>query len=63
MTIGRAYVKATYARRGGHVSRSREAQVLRLVADVCGLLEISEFHHGLLDALNRALPSKYVSLN
>jgi DNA-binding CsgD family transcriptional regulator len=45
------------------VSESREAQVLRLVADVCGLLDISEFRHGLLDALNRALPSKYVSLN
>ena len=45
------------------MSQSREAQVLRLVADVCGLLDISEFRHGLLDALNRALPSKYVSLN
>ena len=45
------------------MSPSREAQVLRLVADVCGLLEINEFRHGLLDALNRALPSKYVSLN
>jgi len=45
------------------VSESREAQVLRLVADVCGLLDINEFRHGLLDALNRALPSKRVSLN
>jgi DNA-binding CsgD family transcriptional regulator len=45
------------------VRQSREAEVLRLVADVCGLLDISEFRHGLLDALNRALPSKYVSLN
>jgi DNA-binding CsgD family transcriptional regulator len=45
------------------VSESREAQVLRLVADVCGLLDISEFRHGLLDALNHALPSKRVSLN
>ena len=45
------------------VSESREAQVLRLVADVCGLLDISEFRHGLLDALNRAFPSKRVSLN
>ena len=47
----------------GHMRQSREAEVLRLVADVCGLLDISEFRHGLLDALNRALPSKYVSLN
>ncbi len=45
------------------MSESREAQVLRLVADVCGLLDISEFRHGLLDALHRALPSKRVSLN
>ena len=45
------------------MSQNREAQVLRLVADVCGLLDITEFRHGLLDALNRALPSKYVSLN
>ena len=57
MTIGRVYVTATYARRGGHVRHSREAQVLRLVAEVCGLLDISEFRYGLLDALNRALPS------
>ena len=45
------------------MSESREAQVLRLVADVYGLLDINEFRHGLLDALNRALPSKRVSLN
>ncbi len=45
------------------MSQNREAQVLRLVADVCGILDITEFRHGLLDALNRALSSKYVSLN
>ncbi len=45
------------------MGQSRESEVLRPVADVCGLLDIGEFRHGLLDALNRALPSKYVSLN
>jgi DNA-binding NarL/FixJ family response regulator len=45
------------------VSHNREAQVLDLVADVCGLLDIGEFRLGLLDALHRVLPSEYVSLN
>lgn len=38
-------------------------QVLALVADVQGLLDLDEFRHGLLDALDRAIPSEYVSLN
>lgn len=42
---------------------SPHAQVLELVADVQGLLDIDEFRHGLLDALHRSLPSDYVSLN
>jgi DNA-binding CsgD family transcriptional regulator len=45
------------------MSGSQDAGVLQLVADVCGLLDIGEFRHGLLDALDRALPSDYVSLN
>ena len=45
------------------MSTSQDARVLELVADVCGLLDIDEFRHGLLEALNRAVPSDYVSLN
>jgi DNA-binding CsgD family transcriptional regulator len=45
------------------VKESQAAQVLDIVADVCGLLDLNEFRHGLLDALNRGLPSDYVSLN
>jgi DNA-binding CsgD family transcriptional regulator len=37
--------------------------LLELIGDVCGLLDIDELHHGLLDALHRVLPSDYVSLN
>ena len=40
-----------------------DARLLELVGDVCGLLDIDELRHGLLDALHRALPSDYVSLN
>jgi DNA-binding CsgD family transcriptional regulator len=40
-----------------------EQALLDLIADVCGLLDIEELRHGLLDALHRALPSAYVSLN
>lgn len=40
-----------------------DARLLDLVGDVCGLLDIDELRHGLLDALHRALPSEYVSLN
>jgi DNA-binding CsgD family transcriptional regulator len=40
-----------------------DARLLELVGDVCGLLEIDELRRGLLDALHRALPSDYVSLN
>lgn len=41
----------------------REAPLLELIADVCGLLDIQELRRGLLDALHRALPSDYISLN
>ena len=37
--------------------------VLELVADTQGLLELDEFRVGLLDALQRVLPSEFVSLN
>jgi DNA-binding CsgD family transcriptional regulator len=40
-----------------------EAKLLELVGDVCGLLDIDELRHGLLDALHRTLPSDYISLN
>src|SRR6202000_2406502 len=39
------------------------AKLLELVGDVCGLLDIDELRHGLLDALHRTLPSDYISLN
>jgi hypothetical protein len=37
--------------------------LLELIGDICGLLDIDELRHGLLDALHRVLPSDYVSLN
>ena len=37
--------------------------LLDLVGDVCGMLDIEELRHGLLDALHRVLPSDYISLN
>lgn len=40
-----------------------QERLLELVGDVCGLLEIDELRHGLLDSLHRALPSSYVSIN
>jgi DNA-binding CsgD family transcriptional regulator len=40
-----------------------EATLLELVGDVCGLLDVEELRHGLLEAIERALPSLYVSLN
>jgi DNA-binding CsgD family transcriptional regulator len=40
-----------------------EAKLLELVGDVCGLLDIDELRHGLLDALHRTLPSDFISLN
>jgi DNA-binding CsgD family transcriptional regulator len=49
------------SRQGGRLSD--EARLLELVGDVCGLLGIEELRRGLLDALHRALPSDYVSLN
>lgn len=37
--------------------------LLELIGDVCGLLDIDELRWGMLRALNRALPSDYISLN
>jgi DNA-binding CsgD family transcriptional regulator len=45
------------------VTRTADVTLLDLVADVQGLLDVDEFRHGLLDALHRALPSDWVSLN
>ena len=57
------YVVSTQIRYLRPVPLSPSSQVLALVADVHGLLDLDELRHGLLDALNRALPSEYVSLN
>jgi DNA-binding CsgD family transcriptional regulator len=43
--------------------REEEGPLLELIGDVCGLLDIDELRHGLLDSLHRVLPSDYVSLN
>jgi DNA-binding CsgD family transcriptional regulator len=45
------------------VTKSTEARLLELVADVQGLLDIDELRQGLLDAMHRAVPSDWVSLN
>jgi DNA-binding CsgD family transcriptional regulator len=45
------------------VTNSAEGRLLELVADVQGLLDIDEFRLGLLDAMHRAVPSDWVSLN
>jgi DNA-binding CsgD family transcriptional regulator len=45
------------------LSGATDARLLELIGDVCGLLDIDELRHGLLDALHRALPSDFVSLN
>jgi DNA-binding CsgD family transcriptional regulator len=46
--------------RGG---RPDDAALLELVGDVVGMLDVQELRDGLLDALHRALPSDYISLN
>ena len=40
-----------------------ETRVLNLVGEVSGLLDLDEFRDGLLSALDREVPSDYVSLN
>lgn len=45
------------------MTKSPEGRLLDLVADVQGLLDIDEFREGLLEALHRAVPSDWVSLN
>jgi DNA-binding CsgD family transcriptional regulator len=42
---------------------SGEAQLLELIGDVQGLLDLDELADGLLATLNRALPSDFVSIN
>ncbi len=49
--------------RKDHASGVDDGALLELVGDVFGLLDIDELRWGLLDALDRALPSDYVSLN
>ena len=43
--------------------RSIEARLLALAEDVIGLTDLDEFRTGLLEALRRAVPSEYASLN
>ena len=50
-------------RGNGHASRDGDGPLLDLIGDVCGLLDIDELRHGLLRALDRVLPSDYISLN
>lgn len=45
------------------MSSEYEERLLGLIADTQGLLEIGELRLGMLDAVNRAVPSDYVSLN
>ncbi len=40
-----------------------DARLLELIGDVCALLDLRELREGMLDALHRALPSDYISLN
>ncbi len=48
---------------GAAEADTAESCLLGLIGDVCGLLDLGELRWGLLDALHRALPSDYVSLN
>jgi DNA-binding CsgD family transcriptional regulator len=45
------------------MARSTDARLLELISDVLGLLELAELREGLLVALDRAVPSDYVSIN
>src|SRR6202035_2381694 len=47
----------------GQESTPDASPLLAFVGDVCGLLDIDELRHGLLDSLQRLLPSDWVSLN
>jgi DNA-binding CsgD family transcriptional regulator len=40
-----------------------DARLLELIGDVCGLLDLEEFRHGLISALRRAIGCDWVSLN
>ncbi|HXR27960.1 MAG TPA: helix-turn-helix transcriptional regulator [Solirubrobacteraceae bacterium] len=51
------------AGRDGHHRDVKEGALLELIGDVCGLLDLEELRHGLLDSLHRVLPSEFVSLN
>jgi DNA-binding CsgD family transcriptional regulator len=47
----------------GHESPPDAEQLLAVVGDVCGLLDIEELRQGMLASLRRALASGWVSLN
>lgn len=42
---------------------SPEARLLELVGDVLGLLDLAEWRDGVLEALARAVPTDYISIN
>jgi DNA-binding CsgD family transcriptional regulator len=48
---------------GDRPERTGEQVLLELIGDVVGILDVEELRRGLLDALHRALPSDYISLN
>jgi DNA-binding CsgD family transcriptional regulator len=61
-----ARIRYTFRRRmseNGLPPGAMEVRLLELIGDVYGLLDIDELRYGLLDAMHRALPSEYVSLN
>lgn len=45
------------------MSPSTDARLLELIGDVLGLLDLAELREGLLVALDRAVPSDFVSIN
>jgi DNA-binding CsgD family transcriptional regulator len=49
--------------RGSVLNELDDRALLNLVGDVIGLLDLEELHRGMLQALLRALPSDYASLN
>ena len=45
------------------MARSVDANLLELIGDVIGVLELPELREALLVALDRAVPSDFVSIN
>lgn len=51
------------ARHHAGMARSTDRVLLELVADLQGILDLDEFRHALLDAVRRAVPADWISLN